>query len=490
MPVHENFFKQEFAATLSRYLETHTSMDLVVGIASNSDIIAGTLLSIKPKTALFLRTEDLPRTPFQEVLDWQAQWPGPGTPPAIREYPEEGQTGLTEPEILPTLVQQTISVNPHRIGYLITGGSKIHAALLVRHAQVAGSRILHFQAEYTSDGRPIAGTGCLMEIPEPQEVIRRESLRRSREMVASGAFDSARRVLQELDAYPDADQLVRLTRLWVDACSLRDALLPVEAGDLAARIASSIDALGRPVNRTPHHQALKEAAVKLEAICRELSATMTGSNDWDIQHRLPLLAELLIRANQERAAGRRNHAALLFYRLAEACLTERLRVDYGIACDSRVESLGDRLPARNPAGTTVPANTNGLLNVYESACRQLGLPALDLTHPLGLMAKYALLVALGDPALPLDPIGIGVRLRELGVNRNKSIFAHGFEPVSPDDLEELGQIVGIQQPVKGLLNLCLPDGPSRGLFNRKSEEFRGPTLNAAGDGLINRKQNC
>lgn len=490
MPVHDKFFKPDFAAELSRFLETHSPVDLVVGIASNSDSIAGTLLSIQPKSALLLRTADLPRIPFQEIRAWQTQWPGPGAAPVIREYPEEGQTGLTEPEILPTLVQQTISVNPRRIGYLITGGSKVHAALLVRHAQVAGSRILHFQAEYTADGLPIAGTGRLMELPEPQEVIRREGLRRSREMVASGAFDSARRILEELDPYPDTDQLVRITRLWVDACRLRDALLPAEAGDLATRIEQSIDALGRPVNQTPCHQALRQAAVKLQAICHELSATMTGSIDWDNRHRLPLLTELLIRASQERAAGRRNHAALLYYRLAEACLTERLRVDYGIACDSRVESPDDRLPARTPAGSAIPADTDGLLAAYQEACRQLGLPALELIHPLALMAKYALLVALGDPALPLNPISIGVRLRELGVNRNQSIFAHGFEPVSPDDLDELGQIVGIPKPETGLLNLCLPDGPSRGHFNQKCKEYSGPVLNADGDGLINRKQNC
>jgi hypothetical protein len=126
---------------------------------------------------------------------------------------------------------------------------------------------------------------------------------------------------------------------------------------------------------------------------------------------------------------RYDFAALLYYRTLEACFAEQLgRGHYVKASDFERASLGrdaDAIEGRYRALVTKMARTDN--------------PG-PVPSRIGCFEALMLLRALEDPMLTKANLTEDGALRHLNgllVARNRSVLAHGFEPVSADACEKL-----------------------------------------------------
>jgi CRISPR-associated protein, Cas02710 family len=119
--------------------------------------------------------------------------------------------------------------------------------------------------------------------------------------------------------------------------------------------------------------------------------------------------------------GRRDFAALLFYRTIEGCFARRLELGYrGFDCE-------------NPQ--------YDLLGVDTLEQRYLGLdlggrPERSLPASVGLMAAAKLLFICDDEFVKsskLDTLRALASLRDLTSTRNRSVLAHGHQPIAAAD---------------------------------------------------------
>jgi hypothetical protein len=133
--------------------------------------------------------------------------------------------------------------------------------------------------------------------------------------------------------------------------------------------------------------------------------------------------------------GRRDFAVLLFYRTIEGCLTRRLEMNYpGFKC-------------KRPDYSLVADDIDRLEEKFKKAHGAAGVAA-GITglpdFPLGYMNSALLLFALSDKIYQLltergikEPLS---RLRTLSDSRNKSILAHGFDPISSENSNNMRQM--------------------------------------------------
>jgi len=461
-----------------------TTYRVLVAIPSNTGALAGAVLSWRPKHLLLLRTRGLNDEPLRGLAGWLEAWPFDWKRPHLHPLPEGAEEGLLDEEVLPNLREhRLLSKSPDKHAYLVTGGLSQHTALLTRHAEAAGSAVVHFQARYRT-GERVADCGHPTEIPVPVDVLRTRALSRARRLLRDRAFSAARDALDALKPLPvpDTDVLVSLTRTWIDAWRLRDAMLWEDADRVVAEQMQRL-LLGVPRSQQKaQHKALDEAASRFRDDLEEIRG---GAGEDEV--RLGLLAELLVRADQEHRGERRNHAALLLYRAAEACVSERLRVGYGIDPGEALPMAGDRWPARWPRGHSEPFPSEQLEARWADVHRP-PLRAPALAAPLGLAGQLQLLAVLEDPVVAGWPDAMLHRLRELGSLRNRSLFAHGFQPVASEDLAELrGLVAGPaldSGAVEGLVALPASRGEDLGRLRRLARRFRGPHLSDDGTRIV------
>ncbi len=455
---------------------------LLVAIPSHPDPVAAVILGTSPREVLLLDTGGACGRSMEALRTWLEQLdPGWGRP-ALRLLPGDGNP-LDIGEILPEL-ERVIRTPARQVAYLITGGRSHQTGLLVRHAQVVGSHIVHLEPEYVpcagGPDRPQPGTGRLMRIPEPEQVIRREALRDARRFLKNRAFDAAVAVLtgpleQGLDGVGNP---LFLTLKWVELWQQRDAMLFDEALATGEDISRRLRQLDRPTRAL--FKPLDDAVAIQTELCQELqSCGGSPRGEWRTRPRLPLIVEILVRADQERKAGRRNHAALLYYRVIELCLSERLRVAWGIDAGAELGEGKARFPSRRPEGAALPPDPAALA----AAVAKLGgaRDQAELGRKLGLQAMLTLLVALEDPALPGDRFELTGTVKNLAALRNQSIFAHGFQPVPEEKLELLSALVDSRDVASSLLQLVAVDGEKafRELYYRHSR----PHLSDDGSGV-------
>ena len=494
MPVHDRYSKTATAEEFAAKFAAEDALATLVAIPSNADIVAAEILCHRPRQVLLLMTRGISTSHTRELQAWLDAWPFSWPRPRLRILPrgvgpeeleqERLEAGLDYGAILPEL-EAAVTGDPRKVGYLITGGQSHHTTVLARHAQVAGSPLLHFQVEYR-DGKPVPGTGRPDEVPAPETLLWREALVRARSLLRERAFDAAHETLEALTRRTPVDHgnLVAFTKKWVEANQARDAMLFGRAADIAGDIDRNIPALEHAVSTRPAHETLRQAAQRLRRLCLSVVEAASGEGRYEHDPRLPLLVEILARARQERQAMRWNHAALLYYRALEAIFSERLRVAYGVDVEQAVDGPEKRWPPRFPEAGQAPDGPASLARRFDEVASSLGLPYLDLGQPLAFMAQLCLLLALKDPALPDDHHEMAKATREFTANRNRGIFAHGFEPVSEDALSRVESIIGVEDTRTGFLNLMAPHGPSRGKLNLLRREHQGPYLDDDGVVLV------
>ena len=502
------FFDPAFADTLRREVGSSDPVDTLVAIPSNQFTVIAAVLALRPKRVLLLHTSaDLSPQEAEPPVEPRvlagaaavrefctaSGWPFPWRAPTIQDVPGD-LSGLRPASILPTLAESIPEQRTISAAFLATGGHSLHTALLSRHAESVGARVYVALSSY-SNGRPVTESTRVHLLDTPALVRAQRGLRRCRLALLDHAWGAAEAALEGIDVRDHP--AVAPTVLWSRACRLRDAMRFEEAVSASEAVLADIDRAPDRARANPALRALREAASRQQENCRALAdAALAGEGR-------VMLIELLLRGEQEFAAGRTSHAALLYYRLAEACLSSRLRL-YGV--DPSV-GLGQDVPTRCPADSELPPDGATLHERFRTVAGYLGLAQAAPTHALGLMAQVAAVRALGDATVRAAEGGSAPiedrfkRLLGLAHERNSSIFAHGFRPVGGEGLRALREMVtGIAQdqpPAQpgrllpllpkaptGLLELIAPDGRAWGALRMQLRKLDGPHISEGGAELF------
>jgi hypothetical protein len=296
----------------------------------------------------------------------------------------------------------------------ITGGRKVMSAAAALAAWQLNLGLTYIENQFDPVTRQLRhGEVRLIALDNPTTLFGEQELERALEMFRSGSFEAARRRYDEIAeriAVPGKARLMRtLAELYRTWCDLDLAGLP--------------DAIGRV-----------EAALRHGR--RELSngTARTIDRQLDFVRRLAAGDEVAfvicfyVLGQHYQRLGRHDFAALLFYRTIEGCLTTRLRRRYegfdADDCDWALVGEPSRVRAR-----------------YSEVARSLDPPA-GSTPPgkLTLFAAAVMLASLEDELAVrsglVDPVRLE-QLRERTWARNKSVLAHGTQPIAASDTESL-----------------------------------------------------
>ena len=127
--------------------------------------------------------------------------------------------------------------------------------------------------------------------------------------------------------------------------------------------------------------------------------------------------------------GRHDFAALFHYRTLEGCLARRL------------ESRASGFSCSKPDYALLTADVDALSAAHADVMASLGRHSrIDLPYDIGLISAAALLTALDDPLIAAAGLAGARALSHLQLvahTRNRSVLAHGHEPVAEDDCRVL-----------------------------------------------------
>ena len=232
-------------------------------------------------------------------------------------------------------------------------------------------------------------------------------------MFRSGSFEAARRRYDEIAeriAVPGTARLMRaLAELYRAWCDLDLAGLP--------------DAVGR-VEAALRHGRRELTNATAQTIDRQLAFVRQLA----VGDAVAFVVCFYVLGQHYQRLGRHDFAALLFYRTVEACLTTRLRYQY---------------PGFDPDNCdwALVGEPSQVRTKYADVGRSLDPPSTSAPpNKLTLFAAAIMLASLGDDLAVrsglVDPIRLG-QLRERTWARNKSVLAHGTQPIPASDTESL-----------------------------------------------------
>ncbi len=394
---------------------------MLVAIPSNDAVLAAAVASEAPHVLLLVTGKGL-RAKGERYRDWLMA--NMVRPPSVRFLPEKDGEELTVDNLVWQVDGEVKRFPAQKVGLLVTTGTSVHTALLSHYAHVSGARALHVDVPYEGGvPRPDLPERGVQRLEVPAEVRERLHLREARELTHGGNFARARTLLAgrvTLGVLRDA------TLRWIDMLDAREALRLDEARQRRDELAAM---LARFLDEEREQEDLRDLCVGCDAATKALVAYEDGSLA-QAQH---FAAEAFQRAEVEVQRGRLDLAALLYYRFAEAAVAARLR----FACT----------PAIDPGNGLDHARADALSERFLEVARKLHGPkarGLVPRTPLGLVNGLIVLYLLDDAVVKgwgdhaLDRIR---EIREVADSRNKSIFAHGFQPMDEAALRTWRSVV-------------------------------------------------
>jgi CRISPR-associated protein (TIGR02710 family) len=298
----------------------------------------------------------------------------------------------------------------------ITGGRKVMSAAAALAAWQLDLDLCYINSDYDpARFQPVPGSDRLLLLDNPTTLFGEQQMAAALQTFASGAFEAARVRYDELCesiAEPGRARFMRaLSELYRAWCDLDLDALPESV--------QVVETALQHVRREIAQETVRRLDVQL-GFLRQLAK---GDHD-------TLLICFFVLGEHYRAIGRHDFAALLFYRAIEGCLSRRLeRLAAGFSCD-------------RPDYTLLTADVAGLRAGYTDIQRSLGRKDADGALPptIGLMSAAVLLAALDDPFLHEAKL-VGAKalahLNTLATARNRSVLAHGFNTVGPDQTRTL-----------------------------------------------------
>lgn len=287
----------------------------------------------------------------------------------------------------------------------ITGGKKVMSAAAALAAWQLDLEIAYIDSIYDAELRqPVPGTEKLVLLENPISLFGHEELRTGRDIFSTGAFGHAAARFAALAARVanpnEARVLAGIAHFYATWCDL----------DFDGLGKSRIDLLN-----SIKHSDFRLSNENWRRLERQLEFTM------QLVDRKPsaLLTSFFLLGEHYLLTGRRDFAALLFYRTIEGCLSNRdesvgivLRSD--LELKRRFSEISVQVDPRRPQ--LEPSDNPGLVE------RAVWLAAMQ-----DAMAKKA----------QIDSVGSLQHLMNLASLRNRSILAHGSETVSEIDCRPL-----------------------------------------------------
>lgn len=287
----------------------------------------------------------------------------------------------------------------------ITGGKKVMSAAAALAAWQLDLEIAYIDSIYDGELRqPVPGTEKLVLLENPMTLFGHEELRTGREIFSTGAFAHAADRFDALAARisnpNEARVLAAIARFYATWCDLDFDGLVKSRSDLLSCIQHTDFRLSSESWRRLRGQL----DFTMQLVNREPSALLTSYF---------LLGEHYLRT------GRRDFAALLFYRTIEGCLSNR----------------------DNAVGTALRANDQHRFRFAEISIQvDPRRPQVEPSDSPGLIERAVWLAAMQDPMATkakIASVGSLQHLLHLTSVRNRSVLAHGSEAVSDKDCRAL-----------------------------------------------------
>jgi hypothetical protein len=341
------------------------------------------------------------------VADFHHRSCEPTNPQQIYRIVKEGMDGLLERS----------GKRPYAV-IDITGGRKVMSAAAALVAWQLNLDLCYLDSEFdreTQLNRP--ETNRLLMLANPITIFGEQEMARADEQFRAGAYEAAAeryRVLAESVREPTSARFKHaLSALYQSWCDLELGRLAEHGAALRAQLERVADEL---------------TSDAYDRILAQLNFT-EGLAAGD-QQKMALCYYLL--GMHYAAVGRRDFAALFYYRTMEKCFMLRLR-------QRSPDFVGDA-----PQYSLLDPDVADLSRRYCEAAAQVwpNSVADRLPTKVGLMDAALLLRALHDEQLRLAQRSTPKQLRDLGGladARNRSVLAHGEQPVTDTVVKALGR---------------------------------------------------
>ncbi|SPT60556.1 hypothetical protein [Actinomadura madurae] len=298
----------------------------------------------------------------------------------------------------------------------ITGGRKVMSATAALAAWQLNLRLCYLEGDYSPELKQnFPGKDRLMLLDNPAALFGDQAMVRTNVMFDSGAFDGAATQYDQLaQSVPDPQRarfMLALSRLYGAWCDLNLAELPA----LAEAVRTTMKGVDTDLSVAERR--------KLDAQLDFVGRLPGGDSPAEL-----VLCFYLLGQHYD-DMGRRDFAALLFYRTIEGALSQRLETAVpGFDCSA-------------PDYAQFPRGADFVLDAYRRTQREAGLTeSASLPHAVGSFAAALLLAVLDDPMMGpaklRSPKQLG-ELRKVSEIRNRSVLAHGSTSITKADTARL-----------------------------------------------------
>ena len=298
----------------------------------------------------------------------------------------------------------------------ITGGKKVMSAAAALVAWRLNLRLCYVDSRYDPEMRqPVPGTERLLIVDNPATLFREDETQAALETFRSGAFATAQERFARLaESLPEPGH----ARFLRDLSGLYQAYSDFDLENLQAWVDRTRRSLEDPQS--------KVSGVSATRVRRQLGylEDLAGRGEF-----IRFLPNFFVLGQHYRGLRRLDFAALLYYRTAEGCFQERLRLGYsGFDCG-------------RPDYDRLAMPEEQMLAAFNLVRTKLGMSAaISLPQKVGFLDAAIILHTLEDAMLRqvkiTDIRGLS-HLAKLTEARNKSLLAHGQQRVAAEQCSKL-----------------------------------------------------
>lgn len=305
----------------------------------------------------------------------------------------------------------------------ITGGKKVMSAAAALVAWRLNLRLCYVDSKYDPEMRqPFPGTERLLIVDNPVSLFREDEMQAALETFRSGAFATAQERFARLaESVPEPGR----ARFLRDLSGLYQAYSDFDLANLQGWVDRTRRSMEDPQSNVSH------ASATLVRHQLDYLESLAGQGDF-----LRYLPNFFVLGQHYSGLRRLDFAALLYYRTAEGCFQERLKLGYsGFDCG-------------RPDYTVLAVPEPQLLMGFNMTLEKLGKPPVaELPQKLGFLDAAIILHKLDDEMLRRiklkDVRGLS-HLSKLTESRNQSLLAHGQQRVTAEQCTSLeGEVFNI-----------------------------------------------
>ncbi len=314
----------------------------------------------------------------------------------------------------------------HRVVVDITGGTKAMSAALALCARAWPCRVYYTGgSKRERDGLGIVATGHeeAFETENPWDALGYQAIEEFRLFFNCGQFNTAGKIATDSKKRSAADKMKRQFNALETLAHAYEKWELFDHNAARTRLADATDKYANDIRACGAAFEDQKLRQGLQSNLAQLGTLAAAAGDG-----IEFPGELLANAQRRGAEGRLDDAVARLYRCAEAIAQYQLKTKYRIDSSKAdlqhlPEELREKFKAKADAGGNVRL---GLQDDYEILCSMKDL--------LGMKFKE---LKMDQDASPLSA-------------RNKSILAHGFQPISQKDYESL------LRAVKQLVDIIAP----------------------------------